>query len=104
MNLEAARELTARAGTEIRDCLDARVARSFFLYAGAGSGKTRALVDALKWMQNNRRDTLFGEGRRLAVVTYTNAATDEITRRIEYDPFISVSTIHAFAWELIGGF
>jgi DNA helicase-2/ATP-dependent DNA helicase PcrA len=104
MTPEVARQVTALAGSEIRDCLDASPARSFFLYAGAGSGKTRALVEALKWMQNQRRDALFGEGRRLAVITYTNAATDEITRRIEYDPFISVSTIHAFAWDLIAGF
>ena len=102
--MEAAKEITARADSQIRDCLSSGPAKSFFLYAGAGSGKTRSLVDALRWMQSQRRDLLFGEGRRLAVITYTNAATDEIMRRIEYDPFIFVSTIHAFAWELIGGF
>jgi DNA helicase II / ATP-dependent DNA helicase PcrA len=104
MTPDQARETTARADSDISQCLAETVRRSFFLYAGAGSGKTRALVNALKWMQQNQRDRLISEGRKLGVVTYTNAATDEINRRIEFDPFICVSTIHAFAWDLIGGF
>ncbi len=104
MNPKTAAEITAQADAEIRQCLSASEQRSFFLYAGAGSGKTRALVEALKWMRRNRREELFIQGRRLAVVTYTNAATDEIKRRIEFDPFVAVSTIHAFAWDLITGF
>jgi DNA helicase-2/ATP-dependent DNA helicase PcrA len=57
----------------------------------------------LEWLQKHRRKTLWTEGRRVAVVTYTNAASDEIKRRLDYDTFVAVSTIHAFAWELIGG-
>jgi DNA helicase-2/ATP-dependent DNA helicase PcrA len=104
MSRETAAEITARADAEIRECLMPSTLKSFFLYAGAGSGKTRALVNALNWLQSQRREELFGQGRQLAVVTYTNAATDEIKRRIEFDPFVAVSTIHAFAWDLIAGF
>jgi len=39
--------------------------------------------------------------RKVAVITYTNAACDEIKHRIDYDSIFAVSTIHSFAWELI---
>jgi DNA helicase II / ATP-dependent DNA helicase PcrA len=104
MTHEGMLQITAEADAEIRHCLEPGKSKSFFLYAGAGSGKTRSLVSALKWIQEQRRKTLWTEGRRVAVITYTNAASDEIKRRIEYDPFITVSTIHSFAWDLISGF
>jgi DNA helicase-2/ATP-dependent DNA helicase PcrA len=34
-------------------------------------------------------------------VTYTNAACDEISRRLQYKPIFKVSTIHSFLWDLI---
>lgn len=77
---------------------------SFFLFAGAGSGKTRSLVNALNYLAKTYRDTLRLRGRQVAVITYTNAACDEITRRTEYDPLFVVSTIHSFAWSQIQGF
>ena len=33
---------------EIRNCLNLDAPKSFFLFAGAGSGKTRSLVSTLK--------------------------------------------------------
>ncbi|KVE26106.1 Fis family transcriptional regulator [Burkholderia singularis] len=77
--------------------------KSFFLFAGAGSGKTRSLVNALNYLAKTYRDSLRLRGRQVAVVTYTNAACDEITRRTEYDPLFVVSTIHSFAWSRIQG-
>ena len=77
---------------------------SFFLFAGAGSGKTRSLVKALNYLAKTYRDTLRLRGRQVAVVTYTNAACDEIKRRTDYDPLFVVSTIHSFAWSQIQGF
>lgn len=77
---------------------------SFFLFAGAGSGKTRSLVNALNHLARTYRDTLRLRGRQVAVITYTNAACDEITRRTEYDPLFVVCTIHSFAWSQIQGF
>lgn len=77
---------------------------SFFLFAGAGSGKTRSLVNALNYLAETYRDTLRLRGRQVAVITYTNAACDEITRRTEYDALFVVRTIHSFAWSQIQGF
>jgi DNA helicase-2/ATP-dependent DNA helicase PcrA len=96
---------TARdADVQIEECLNPEKLTSFFLFAGAGSGKTRSLVRALQWLRLNARERMWTHGRKVAVITYTNAATDEIKRRIEFDPFIDVSTIHAFAWSLVSGY
>jgi DNA helicase-2/ATP-dependent DNA helicase PcrA len=84
--------------------LDLEKPTSFFLFAGAGSGKTRSLVQALKHIAAKYGDTLRLRARQVAVITYTNAACDEITRRVEYDPLFVVSTIHSFAWSQIKGF
>ena len=85
----------------IAECLDLEKPKSFFLYAGAGTGKTRAVVEALGIFRD-RYGTLFRRsGQKVAVITYTNAACDEIRRRIDFDPIFAVSTNHSFAWEQI---
>lgn len=85
----------------ITSCLDLEKPRSFFLYAGAGTGKTRAVVEALDIFRS-RYGALFRQsGQKVAVITYTNAACDEIKRRVDFDPIFAVSTIHSFAWEQI---
>ncbi len=88
----------------IEKCLSLEQPCSFFLYAGAGSGKTHSLVTAVKSLKNRERQRLTYEGRQIAIITYTNAACDEIARRLEYDPLVEVSTIHAFSWRMIQGF
>lgn len=88
----------------IQQCLDLNRPRSFFLYAGAGSGKTHSLVTAVRNLKNREQQRLTFEGRQIAIITYTNAACDEISRRLEHDPLVSVSTIHAFSWKMIQGF
>jgi DNA helicase-2/ATP-dependent DNA helicase PcrA len=89
---------------DIAACLAPSVARSFFLYAGAGSGKTRSLVLALQDGTKNRGHELALRGQQIAVITFTNAAADEISSRLEFDPLITVSTIHSFAWSLVKEF
>lgn len=89
---------------EIAACLDLENPKSFFLYAGAGSGKTSSLVKALEYIKHKNLARLHLRGQQVAVVTYTNAACDEIVRRIRFDPTFYVATIHSFAWKLIGGF
>lgn len=89
---------------ELAGFLNLEKPTSFFLFAGAGSGKTRSLVNALNYLAKTYRDTLRLRGRQVAVITYTNAACDEITRRTEYDPLFMVRTIHSFAWSQIQGF
>lgn len=92
------------ADTTMQACLNLTDPKSFFLYAGAGSGKTHSLVEAIREFKRRERERLTFEGRRIAVITYTNAACDEILRRLEFDPLVEVSTIHAFCWRLIQGF
>jgi len=89
---------------DIAACLSLEAPRSFFLFAGAGSGKTRSLVNALRHIQKAHGKRLKLRGQRVGVITYTNAACDEIKRRIDFDQLFHVSTIHSFAWDLIGTF
>lgn len=89
------------ADEEIQSCLTKDKPTSFFLFAGAGSGKTRSLVDALRKLRKIRGKQLRLHGHRVGVITYTNAACDEIKQRLEYDSLIEVSTIHSFIWSLI---
>ena len=88
---------------EIAECLNLSAPKSFFLFAGAGSGKTRSLITALQHIQKTSSDRLRAKGQRIAVITYTNAASEEIKRRLLFDPIIDVRTIHSFAWSLIDG-
>ncbi len=88
-------------GGVMDSCLDLDNPKSFFLFAGAGSGKTRALVEAMKIFRQKYGQEFRLSSRKVAVITYTNAACDEIKHRIEYDSIFAVSTIHSFAWELI---
>lgn len=86
---------------EIYSCLNLDNPISFFLFAGAGSGKTRSLVEALKRFKVENIARLRRNAQKIAIITYTNAACDEIKSRLEFDSAFHVSTIHSFAWELI---
>ncbi len=94
----------AEADKTILACLNLEKPRSFFLYAGAGSGKTRSLVEAIRTVCRDQGRRLSLSGQKIGVITYTNAACDEIKQRLEFDPRVEVSTIHAFAWSLIAGY
>lgn len=85
----------------IATCLDLEKPKSFFLYAGAGTGKTRAVVEAMDIFRTRYGTQFRQSGQKVAVITYTNAARDEIRRRTDFDPIFDVSTIHSFAWEQI---
>ena len=71
------------------------------MFAGAGSGKTRSLINTLTFLDSKIGKWLLANGKQIAVITYTNAACDEISRRLHYKSIFSVSTIHSFLWELI---
>lgn len=91
------------ADETILGCLNLEKPRSFFLYAGAGSGKTRSLVEAIRTVCREQGRRLSLTGQKIGVMTYTNAACDEIKQRLKFDPRVEVLTIHAFAWSLIDG-
>lgn len=86
---------------EIYSYLDLDNPKSFFLFAGAGSGKTRTLVEVLTRFRQNNIHRLRLQSQQVAIITYTNAACDEIKRRLEFDAAFNVSTIHSFSWDLI---
>lgn len=89
---------------QISECLSLTSPTSFFLFAGAGSGKTRSLIHALNRIKEQYGRQLKLSGQKVGVITYTNAACDEIRGRLEFDTAFHVSTIHSFAWSLITGF
>ena len=68
--------------------------RCFLLSGGAGSGKTYTLVETIKALSNLEPSS------RIACITYTNAAADEIRERADIGR-LWVSTIHDFLWEHI---
>ena len=86
---------------EIESCFSASSPKNFFVFAGAGSGKTRSLINTLNFLDKEQGEKLLMKGKQIAVITYTNAACDEISRRLQYKSIFSVSTIHSFLWELI---
>lgn len=86
---------------EIEECFSKEKPKCFFVFAGAGSGKTRSLINTLTFVDNEMGKWLLSNGKQVAVITYTNAACDEISRRLHYKSIFSVSTIHSFLWELI---
>ncbi|MFJ3404156.1 UvrD-helicase domain-containing protein [Promicromonospora sp. NPDC090134] len=89
---------------EISSSVSLKAPQSFFLYAGAGAGKTAQLVSVLGDAANRCGPALRARGSQFCVITYTNAAAEEIQVRLGRDPLVQVSTIHSFSWELIRPF
>ncbi len=85
----------------LEKCILSTPRKSFFLFAGAGSGKTHSLVLLLKKIRDSIGKDLLLQGKNVAVITYTNAATDEIINRLDYSSVFHVSTIHSFVWDVI---
>lgn len=85
----------------IEKCILSTPRKSFFLFAGAGSGKTHSLILLLKKIRNSIGKDLLLQGKNVAVITFTNAATDEIINRLDYSPIFHISTIHSFVWDII---
>lgn len=86
---------------EIQQCFKPEAINSFFTFAGAGSGKTRSLVNTLNYLKEEKGERFLEEGKKIAVITYTNAACEEIKSRMGYSRLFQVSTIHSFLWDLV---
>lgn len=74
---------------------------SWIFNAGAGSGKTYALVQSLKMLLDKKGPQFYIHGQKVLCITYTNAAADEIKERLGNTPLVLVSTIHERMWEII---
>ena len=78
--------------SQIVSCLKNK--RNFLLSGGAGSGKTYTLIQTLQRVYENNANS------RVACITYTNVAVNEIKSRFPHSK-LWVSTIHDFLWENI---
>ncbi|MDE2789167.1 MAG: UvrD-helicase domain-containing protein [Paracoccaceae bacterium] len=100
--MNPAEEASQRALEQVHRCLEH--GESFLVEAGAGAGKTYTLVKALQFLIDRYRHTLPQRHQRIACITFTNVAKDEIEARTDRSPIIHCNTIHAFCWSLIVSF
>lgn len=94
--------IPTEADTKITQCLIE--SQSFSVVAGAGSGKTTSLVEALKKIRALHGKTLRQAGQRVVCITYTNRAVDVISSRLKFDGLFLISTLHGFLWGEIARF
>ncbi|UXT58879.1 ATP-dependent helicase [Agrobacterium fabrum] len=90
------------ADIKIAECIAKNI--SFSVVAGAGSGKTTSLVEALKAIQKSRGKELRRNGQRVVCITYTNRAVGVISSRLGFNELFYVSTLHGFLWAEIARF
>ncbi|MCW8966428.1 MAG: UvrD-helicase domain-containing protein [Candidatus Pacearchaeota archaeon] len=89
---------------ELHERLSAHGRRHFVMVAGAGSGKTTSLVKALAYLEQGQGPVLRRKGQKIACITYTEVAVNEIRSDVGADQLYHVSTIHSFLWENIKPF
>ncbi|WP_318512646.1 UvrD-helicase domain-containing protein [Photobacterium leiognathi] len=99
--IESAEVAAEEALRQMYSCI--RNKRHFKLEAGAGAGKTYSLVKGLQLIIDERGSQLAKRSQRVACITYTNVATEEINTRTDSNPVVFASTIHGFCWSLIQG-
>lgn len=71
--------------------------------SGAGSGKTYALVECLKYIVEQNRDRLKHYNQKIACITYTNVAANNIKAQIGASDIVDITTIHDRVWYIISG-
>lgn len=77
------------------------IGKSFRFSAGAGSGKTYALVECLKYLLKTQVAKLSKNKQQIICITYTNVAVNEIKERLGNSELVIVSTIHEMLWDII---
>ncbi|WP_417549539.1 UvrD-helicase domain-containing protein [Methylophaga sp.] len=77
--------------------------KSFRFNAGAGAGKTYALIETLKYVTINKIAATKSP-QNIACITYTNVAVNEVKNRLGNSETVHVSTIHERLWEIIKSF
>lgn len=72
------------------------------IFAGPGAGKTHFLVENVKNIVATHPYVAKSRARKVLCITYTNAAVDEIVRRLDrYADSVEIHTIHGFIIEHI---
>ncbi len=100
--LSPAEEASEKALNEVFSAINN--AKSFRLEAGAGAGKTYSLIEALKFLIQEKAPDLIINEQQIACITYTNVAKEEIRDRTDNHPVIFADTIHTFCWGFLQGF
>ena len=64
--------------------------------APAGSGKTRVIEERVRWLVSTGV-----EPSRICVISFSNAAVDEVRARLEHLPEVSVRTLNSFGNQIV---
>lgn len=83
----------------LNDCVDSF--KSFRFNAGAGAGKTYALVETIRYIVKNKLLDLEKKNQQVICITYTNVAVREIKERLGSSDVVLISTIHDRLWDVI---
>lgn len=92
------------ADRELLDCITATPPQSFIVTAGAGSGKTTSLIKALERLIEQHGQSMLMKRQRVACITYTDVAANEIREDVAAENLVHVSTIHSFYWTIASTF
>lgn len=88
------------ADREIHACITSTPPQPFVVRAGAGSGKTTSLIKALDWITSEHGASMRARKQKVACITYTDLAANEIIADVNGDQMVYVSTIHSFYWSI----
>lgn len=83
----------------LNDCVDSF--KSFRFNAGAGAGKTYALVETIRYIVKSKLLDLEKKNQQVICITYTNVAVREIKERLGSSDIVLISTIHDRLWDVI---
>lgn len=97
--LNPAEQASVEALEKLRLCIDSN--QCFRLEAGAGAGKTYSLIESIRYLIDNQAEEFLRREQKIACITYTNVAKDEIRDRTDRHPVIFADTIHAFCWSVL---
>jgi DNA helicase-2/ATP-dependent DNA helicase PcrA len=92
------------ADRKLYECLDSSPPKSFLMIAGAGSGKTTSLIKGISEALKTHGKKLKLRRQRIACITYTEIAAEEIWADVGNNPLVHVATIHSFLWSLVRTF
>ena len=92
------------ADHKLKEFFDQNKSKNFIMKAGAGSGKTTSLVKALDHLNRTKGAQLRRRGQKVACITYTEIAVNEIWGDVKNAPLFHVSTIHSFLWLVVSPF
>ena len=102
VDLSLAEKASEDALADMRESIEQR--QSFKLEAGAGAGKTYSLIKALQFLIEREGNRLLRLNQRIACITFTNVAKDQIEAQVDRSPLIHCDTIHGFCWSIISEF